>query len=145
MEKPSSAFILCFISGIFILVNSILLGFLAAITPTALPTLIEKYAPEATQWISIGSVFYFISVVLYTLMVVGVIFSTIIMIGSIIFYNHPNSARAIGTIILILSILSIFIGGGFLIGFILGIIGGAAGIVWKPKSVQKIIEPSKTA
>ncbi len=53
---------------------------------------------------------------------------------------HPNSTRAIGTIILILSILSIFIGGGFLIGFIIGIIGSAIGITWKPKLTQVTVK-----
>jgi hypothetical protein len=34
----------------------------------------------------------------------------------------------------VLSIISIVTGGGFLIGFILGIIGGALALAWKPKT-----------
>lgn len=38
-----------------------------------------------------------------------------------------------GVLIPIFSILSLFGGGGFFIGMILGIIGGALGLAWKPK------------
>ncbi len=144
MDRPSAAFVLCVLSGIFILINSVFLGFLAAIMPSVFQNLIGQFAPEIGWWISAKPVASLIGVLLYTLMAVGVIFSVIILLGSMMFYIYPNNTRCIGTIILILAILSIFIGGGFFIGFILGLVGGALGATWKPKPTKAIAKIEET-
>lgn len=57
-------------------------------------------------------------------------------------YRKPAQKTAWGVVILVFSILSIVTGGGFIIGFILGIIGGALALAWKPKATT---EPTTTA
>jgi len=44
----------------------------------------------------------------------------------------PQNKKAWGLIVIIFSIPSVITGGGFIIGFILGIIGGAKAFRWKP-------------
>ncbi|MEM4427768.1 MAG: DUF6114 domain-containing protein [Zestosphaera sp.] len=52
----------------------------------------------------------------------------------------PGRVKTGSILVLIFSILSLFtVGGGFFIGFILGLIGGILGLTWKPPVRQ---EPS---
>jgi hypothetical protein len=60
----------------------------------------------------------------------GVIFAIIVILGAILIYM-PGKEILGGILVLIFSILSIVIGGGFFIGLILGIVGGALGIAKK--------------
>ncbi len=66
-------------------------------------------------------------------MAIGIILGIIVIIGAIMLYRNPDQKTGWGIAVLIVSIISIFIGGGFLIGLILGIIGGALALQWKPK------------
>ncbi len=62
----------------------------------------------------------------------GIVCGVIILVGSYMLYSRPASHAAWGVIILVFSLLSIFEGGGFVIGMILGAIGGILAIVLKP-------------
>jgi len=62
--------------------------------------------------------------------VISLIFGIIVLIGAFLIYM-PGKEVIGGILVLIFSILSIFVGGGFLIGLILGIIGGALGLAKK--------------
>jgi hypothetical protein len=53
---------------------------------------------------------------------IAIIFAIIIIIGAILIFNHMEVAG--GTIVIIFSLLSILVGSGWLIGLILGVIGG---------------------
>jgi len=50
-------------------------------------------------------------------------------VGAVLMYK--GSATAGGVLVLIFGILSIVIGGGFILGFILAIVGGALGLAGK--------------
>ena len=66
--------------------------------------------------------------------IIGLILGLVVIFGAIMLDSKPKEHKTWGTIILIFSILSIFGGmGGFGIGMILGIIGGALAISWSPK------------
>ncbi|MCE5339427.1 MAG: hypothetical protein LLF90_12195 [Methanomicrobiaceae archaeon] len=62
----------------------------------------------------------------------GIVCGIISLIGSYMLYSRPASHAAWGVVILIFSLLSVFEGGGFVIGLILGVIGGILAIVLKP-------------
>jgi len=64
--------------------------------------------------------------------IVGLVAGIIILIGSLLLNSKPQQSTTWGTLILIFSILSLFTMGGFLIGAILGIVGGILAITWKP-------------
>jgi len=60
---------------------------------------------------------------------VAVVFAVLIIIGAYFIYSRMEVAG--GVIVLIFSALSIFVGSGWLIGLILGVIGGILGLMKK--------------
>ncbi len=118
-EKPTKAFILSLIAGILIISNTTLLGVATTWFPEVIPTLPGSSANDTT--------------VLYRLTAIGLIFGVIVLLGAIMLHIKPENKKAWGIIILVFSIPSVVTGGGFIIGFILGIIGGALALSRKPK------------
>src|SRR5256712_4391617 len=112
-EKPTAAFVLSLLAGIFILLGGALLAAIGA------------------------AIFAFVPAVGLVFGVVGLVFGILVLVGAVMLYTHPDQHVTWGVIILVFSILSIFTAlGGFLIGLILGIIGGALAIAWKPRAVM---------
>ncbi len=61
---------------------------------------------------------------------IAIVFGILILIGAILLYKPGNETTG-GIIVLVFSALSILTGGGFVVGFVLGIIGGALGLAKK--------------
>jgi len=63
----------------------------------------------------------------------GLVSGIIVVIGAVMLNTRPTEHTSWGIVILVFSVIS-FIGmGGFLVGAILGIIGGAFAISWRPR------------
>jgi len=122
-EKPTKAFRLSLIAGILILSNTVLLGAAATWFPWVIPTLPGSSANDTT--------------LLYNLTAVVLIFGVLVLFGAIMLYSKPANKKAWGIIVIVFSIPSVVTGGGFIIGFILGIIGGALALSCKPKMQAK--------
>ncbi|MDP4169607.1 MAG: DUF6114 domain-containing protein [Bacillota bacterium] len=73
-----------------------------------------------------------------SLAVIGLLFGGLITLIGILALFFPNSSKLLGVFTIFLSILSV-IGalGGFLIGTILGIIGGSLLIAWRMAPINK--------
>jgi len=67
---------------------------------------------------------------LYTLGIMAIVFAIITFIGAYLIYM-PGREMIGGIVVLIFSIISIITGGGFIIGMILGIVGGILGFMKK--------------
>ena len=104
-ERPTTAFVLSLIGGIFIILVGVLLS--AAVATVA----------------PVGGAFYFL-IILAT--------SVMVLLGAAMLYVSPEHHTAWGIVIIVFSFVSILGLGGLLIGMILGIVGGALGISWKP-------------
>ncbi len=63
---------------------------------------------------------------------IGLVSGVLVMIGALMLNTRPTEHTAWGIIILVFSAISILGMGGFLVGAILGIVGGALAISWKP-------------
>ena len=114
-EKPTAAFVLSLIGGIFILLAGVFLGFVGfAIT-----------LPLGGFGAALGFL--------------GLLWGILVIVGAIMINSKPDQHVAWGVIVLVFSILS-WVGalGGFFIGFLLGLIGGILAIAWKPTVVQNI-------
>jgi uncharacterized membrane protein len=109
---------LSLIAGILIVSNTVLLGVAATWFPGVIPTLPGSSANDTT--------------VLYRLTAVGLICGVLVFLGAILLHIKPVNKKAWGIMILVFSIPSVVTGGGFIIGFILGIIGGALALSRKP-------------
>ena len=110
-EKPTRAFKLSLIAGILILINTGLVGAATTWFPSLIPTLPGSTGNDST--------------LLYTLTVAVLIFGAIVLFGAIMLDKKPANKKAWGIMIIVFSILSYLTAGGFIIGSILGIIGGA--------------------
>ena len=117
-ENKPKAFTLSLIAGIFIVSNTVLLGVATTWFPWIIPT-IPGTVNDAT--------------VLYRLTAIGLIFGVLVSFGAIMLHVKPGNIKAWGIVIVLFSIPSYVTGGGFIIGGILGMIGGAKAFAWKPK------------
>lgn len=68
----------------------------------------------------------------------GMIWGTLIIIGAVMLYSRPQQHNTWGIIVLVFSLLSwIGAAGGLIIGFLLGLVGGILGVIWKLPVVQQ--------
>ena len=119
-EKPTAAFVLSLIGGIFILLGGIY-GAIIGIIGGAAMSVIPGF-----EWLS-G--------LIIMLGILGLIFGIIVILGAVMINSGERGKVRTGSIlVLIFSILSLFVGGtgGFVIGFILSLVGSILGLTWKP-------------
>ena len=121
-EKPSRAFTLSVIAGILILSNSALVGAAAAWFPWVIPTLPGSSGNDTTM--------------LYDVAAVGLVCGFLVLLGAVLLRIKPVNKKVWGMMIVVFSIPSVVSGGGFIIGFILGMIGGALAFSGKVYSNQ---------
>jgi hypothetical protein len=62
--------------------------------------------------------------------IIAVVFGIIVLLGAYLMYR-PGKEMAGGILVLVFSAVSVIAGGGFLAGFVLGVIGGVFGLVKK--------------
>ena len=65
--------------------------------------------------------------------IVGLICGVIVMIGAFMLSTRPAGRMSWGTLVIIFSAVSLISMGGWFIGALLGIAGGALAISWKPR------------
>ncbi len=127
MERPLPAFILSLIGGIFILMGSL---FFWIFFSYAMPAGHElPVGPgEAMMWGFMGIWGLGVTIGVFASLVSGII----VIIGAIKVYYNPEQAQLWGTLIIVFSVVSLLGMGGFIIGFLLGLIGGILAVTWKP-------------
>jgi hypothetical protein len=105
-EKPTTAFIVSLIGGIFVLLGGVV-------------------------WAAIGTVVAIFTLGVGFLLYVFLLFGITIIAGSVALNNNPRSAHAWGIVIIILGIISLF-GVITALGGIISIAGGAVALSWNP-------------
>lgn len=113
VKRATAGFALSLVAGIFVILDGLVLIWASAILSD----------------LGIGDIAG-VGLTLNTLGAVGIVFAIIILIGAFLIYM-PGKEMIGGILVLIFSIISIVTGGGFLLGMILGIIGGALGLAKK--------------
>jgi hypothetical protein len=109
-EKPTKAFNLALTAGILIMINAVLLGVVAKWFIGIMPTLPGSTGNDPTFLIELAAV--------------GLTLGVLVLLGTLMLHIKPAKKKAWGIMIIVFSIPSVIMGGGFIIGFILGIIGG---------------------
>jgi hypothetical protein len=135
-ETPTAAFILSLIAGIIILLSGIML--LVMGTAFMSEMMGGYYLGMMGGYSGITG---FISSMIAWIGVWGIICGAIILYGAYMLSSDPASHGMWGFIIIIISLASLFEGGGFLIGAILGILGGIFATIWEP--VNNMTEAKK--
>lgn len=123
-EKPTAAFILSLIGGIFILIGGLVIAAVGAIV---------LFVPVAGAAITAIGIF-------------GLVCGLLTILGAIwINSGEKNKVRNGAILVLIFSILSWFgAAGGFIIGFLLGLIGSILALTWNPPPTQRTEPPPPT-
>jgi len=68
------------------------------------------------------------------LMLVSLVSGVLVIVGAVMINIHPSQSSTWGIVVLVFSIIS-FVGmGGFVIGAVLGVVGGILALTWRPKS-----------
>ncbi len=124
-EKPQVAFILSLIGGILMLLVGGVFSTWFMFGGLGMRGMMGGFQGMMG---SLGIPFGFMS----GFFLVGLVSGVLVMIGALMLNTRPTEHTAWGIIILVFSAISILGMGGFLIGAILGIIGGALAISWKP-------------
>ena len=115
-EKSSRAYVLSSIAGILIIVNTGLLGAAATWFPQIIPTILGSPIDTAG---------------LYRLTAIGLTIGVLVFLGAIMLRVKPEN-KVWGVIVVGFSVCSVITGGGFIVGSILGVIGGASSLTRKP-------------
>lgn len=112
------AFTLSLIAGLLIVCNAVAVGVAGAFFPWIFPTLPGSNNNAAVPFATIA--------------VIALICGALVLFGAIMLRIKPENKKAWGMLLIVFSIPSVITGGGFIIGFILGIIGGIKAFRWKP-------------
>ena len=135
-EKPVAPFVLGLIAGIFILLGAIVMSMFAFGIASMMSsnggamsgTMSNMYAG-----MSMGMMMGFAP----ALTVVGIASGVMVILGSVMVYTHPSESQLWGAIILAFSVVSIIGGmGGFLVGLVLGVVGGVLALTWRAPAVK---------
>jgi len=119
-EKPTAAFVLSLIAGVLILLGGIF-GAVMGLIGGAMVGMVPGFGWLGGLIVALGFL--------------GLIFGIIVIAGAVMINSGERDKVKTGSImVLIFSILSLFVGGagGFVIGFILGLVGSILGLTWKP-------------
>ena len=115
-SRAIAGFIISLIAGLLILVQ----GILRSVRGELISSL---FSDEVRRRILAGLALEIVGII-------AIILGILVLIGAYLIYRPGNEMTG-GIIVIVLSVLSILTGGGFLAGFILGIVGGALGILKK--------------
>jgi hypothetical protein len=116
-ERTTLGFVISFVAAVVILIQGIVRIFRGEIIITFLGS------DELRQRVFSG-------IRLEVVGVIAIVFAIIVLFGAYLMYK-PGKQVAGGVIVLVFSVLSIITGGGWLIGLILGVIGGILALLKK--------------
>lgn len=119
-ERPTRVLTLSAVAGILIICNAVAVEVAATWFPWFFPTLPGLDNNSTVPFT--------------TITILGLVSGVLVLIGALMLNGKSVSSKSIGTVIIVFSIPSVLTGGGFIIGFILGIISGVKALRWKPKT-----------
>ncbi|MEM2179654.1 MAG: hypothetical protein QXP32_02425 [Nitrososphaeria archaeon] len=120
-QKINLSYALSLASGILILSASAVLIFIRAIlNPIAFDELSHGHMMYMMPFL--GTMFWFI-------FPLGIVCGLVVLVASVLLRERPKERFILGTLIIVFSTLSVFSGGGFIIGALLGLLGGIIAIV----------------
>ncbi len=130
-EETYAAFLLSLIGGVLILIGSFVilgLGILGAFGMRFVGSMMEHMFGMMDGF---GTAGVLSGVLVITVSVIGIASGIIVIFGAFSVKNKPEGRTTWGALILTFSLLSLLSLGGFLVGAILGILGGILALVEK--------------
>jgi len=142
VERPTAAFVLSLIAGIFIVLGGGMVSMMGSFFSPYRFGMMSGYGYGGWGMMGYGYPGYG-----YGMMgglgfglfgILGLIFGAIVIVSAVMLNRKPHEHSTWGILIVIFSVLSIFGGAmaGLGVGLILGLVGGVLAITWKPTQTQ---------
>jgi hypothetical protein len=125
IEKPRG-FTLSLVAGLLIVCNAVAVGAAGTYFPSIFPTLPGSDNNSTIPFTAIA--------------IIGLISGVLVLFGAIMLLARPINKKVWGAIVVVFSIPSVITGGGFIIGFILGILGGTSAFSKKSKEQPPLLK-----
>jgi len=131
-EYPRTASIIALAGGIIITLSGILF---MAVSVLVLPNITYTNI-NVPHGLSPSAVPGLVSGFVGLMGIFGLVSGAVVLVSSVMLLTRPSQTRTWSVLILVFSALS-FIGmGGFVVGAVLGLVGGALVLKWKPSTLQ---------
>ncbi len=132
-EKPTAAFILSLVAGVFILLGGGMMTMIGSWLGNYGYGMMGRYVGSDGM---MGTGYGMMGFALGAMGILGLIFGAIVIISALMLNSKPEQHSTWGSVIVLFSVLSIFGSamGGFGVGLVLGLIGGVLAITWKPSN-----------
>ena len=129
-DYPRTASIIALVGGIFITLGGVLF---LAVSAFVLPNITYEtiHVPQGFTASAIPSL---VSGFVGLMGAFGLVTGVIVLVSSVMLLTNSGQAKTWSVLILVFSVLSFIGTGGFLVGAVLGIVGGALVLKWKPAS-----------
>jgi len=131
LEYPRTASILALAGGIIITLSGVLF---VAVSAFVLPN-ISYNNFNVPQGLTASSIPSLVSGFVGLMGAFGVVSGIIVLVSSIMLLTGSGQPRTWSVLILVFSVVSFFGMGGFVVGAVLGIVGGALVLRWKPPTL----------
>ena len=119
-QIEKQAFRLSLVAGLLIACNAVAVGVAGTYFPWIFPTLPGSDNNTMVPFTTIS--------------VLTLICGVLVLFGATMLRSKPENKKTWGTLIIVFSVSSVITGGGFIIGFILGIISGIKAFRWKARA-----------
>jgi Family of unknown function (DUF6114) len=127
---PTTASILALIGGVLMLMGGALFIFVSVYV---LPNFVFSHVPTPPGFNGAG-IPAIAQGVVGVMGVFGLVSGIIVLISAVLLLSNVGNRRTWGVLILVFSILSFLGFGGFIVGAILGMVGGILTLRWKPST-----------
>ena len=130
VSKPAAAYTSLLVGGILIVVHSALI--MLANTPWS--GILEQLSVTEEFYKTRSLVEEFIEIPPLAKGIMGLVLGILVLGGfGLVLGGAPRKVKVGGVLGVVFGVLSFLVaGGGFIVGFILALIGGALGLMWKP-------------
>ena len=129
--RAVAPFVLSLVGGVFILLGAIVTSIFTFGSPTIVGSMSSSMSGMmggmndrmAMGMMGVYSIFS----------IIGLASGALVILGAVMLYSRPFEKDLWGAVIIAFSTLGILGGmGGFMVGLVLGIVGGALALVWNP-------------
>jgi len=128
-EKPVAPFILSLLGGILILLGAFMMSMFAFVTGN----MMGMTGMMSGTMGGFSGVMAIMMGYSFAFTIVGLISGGLVILGAVMLYSRPFEKDLWGAVVIAFSILGMLGGmGGFMVGLVLGIVGGALALVWNP-------------
>ncbi len=120
-QKINLAYALSLASGILILSTSLV--------STLIRTTVNPIDFDEIYHCPMTHMMPFFNGIFWFFFPLGIVSGIVVLVASLLLKERPKERIPIGTLIIVFSTLSVFSGGGFIIGALLGLLGGIIAII----------------